>query len=127
MDKERFNKLTEFLERVPAIEKGIGSGVFENGLWWVKFKIDIENPLAWQVVQELGHIVNYISVNERLPNVFYPVSPPPYLNGGPDEFLSWVIESETDDFSPSQLQEWLEGRMPKPVDDLGSWENEEEE
>jgi hypothetical protein len=51
----------------------------------VKFAIDIEHPLAWSVVQELGHVLNYVSLEERLPTVFMPVSPPPYMNGGPDE------------------------------------------
>ena len=29
-------------------------------------------------------------LNERLPTVFMPVSPPPYANGPAREFLSWV-------------------------------------
>ena len=76
------------------------------------------------MVQELGCVVNYISIEERLPTVFYPVSPAPYMNGGPREFLSWVIESKDKDFTPSTLAEWLEGRLPDPVDDLKQWETE---
>ncbi|HWB91533.1 MAG TPA: hypothetical protein VG605_06760, partial [Puia sp.] len=68
--------------------------------------------------------VNYISLEERLPTVFYPVFPPPYLNGGP-EFLSWVIESKDKEFSPALLSEWLEGRLPRPVDDLKQWKTAE--
>jgi hypothetical protein len=60
-------------------------------------------------------------LNERLPTVFMPVSPPPYMNGGPWEFLSWVIESKSADFSPDQVREWLEGRLPRPVEDPGKW------
>ncbi len=48
------------------------------------------------------------------------VSPPPYMNGGV-EFLSWVIESTDSDFSPGKCAEWLEGRLPRPVDNLEKW------
>jgi hypothetical protein len=72
-------------------------------------------------VQELGHVINYISVNERLPVVFYPTSAPPYMNGGPDNFLYWIIESKMEDFSPEDLKKWLAGRLPNPVNDLQEW------
>jgi hypothetical protein len=111
---------------VPAIEGSIGKGG-DNELWSVKFSIDIDHSLAWRVVQELGHILNYVSVNERLPTVFMPVSPPVYLNGGPREFLSWVIESKSADFEPKHCLEWLEGRLPQPVDDLAAWKPGEDE
>jgi hypothetical protein len=119
---EHFNELENFITKLPGINLPIGKGQTEEGLWWIKFQFDIDHPLAWRVVQELGHVVNYLSVNERLPTVFYPVSPPPYLNGGPDQFLSWVIESKEKDFSPKLLSEWLEGRLPRPVNDLDEWE-----
>ena len=90
-------------------------------MWWVKFGIDIANPLAWHVVQELGHVLNYVSIEERLPTVFYPASPPPYMNGGPEDFLSWVIETKDPEFSPDRAREWLEGRLPRPVEDLEQW------
>jgi len=99
----------------------------EAGLWWVKFKIDIKHPLAWQVVQELGHVVNYLSLNEKLPTAFYPVSPPPYMNGGPEDFLSWVIENTDKEFKPDTLKEWLEGRLPQPVADASAWLTDEDE
>ena len=88
----------------------------DGGLWWVKFHIDIEHPLAWRVVQELGHVLNYISLEDRL-TVFMPVSPPPYMNGGPREFLSWVIEAKDASYASAKCAEWLEGRLPRPVDD----------
>lgn len=88
MEAPSFEELTDFMATIPAINSGIGQGVIEDGNWWIKFQIDIHHELAWQVVQELGCIVNYISIEERLPTVFYPVSPAPYLNGGPKEFLS---------------------------------------
>ena len=120
-----FSSLETFLRRVPAIRDSIGSGTDEYGMWWVKFDIDIDHELAWRVVQEFGHVLNYVSLDERLPTVFKPVSPPPYLNGGPHDFLSWVIECENSDFAPQQCAKWLEGRLPKPVDDLETWKNED--
>lgn len=116
-----FELLTEFISQVPALQPGIGQGQYDDGNWWIKFSIDISHELAWNVVQEFGHILNYLSLSERLPAAFYPVSPPPYLNGGPDEYLSWIIESKDPDFTPGQLRVWLEGRLPKPVNDLKGW------
>lgn len=127
MDKRAFNTLVEYLEKVPAIEKPVASGSDENGLWWIKFSIDTFHPCAWKVVQEIGHVCNYLSLNERLPTVFYPVSPPPYLNGGPEEFLSWVIETKDKDFKPGTMMKWLEGHLPRPVDDLTQWLIDENE
>src|SRR5260221_4869845 len=107
--------------RVPSIQAPMRKGTTTEGLWWVKFSLDLEHQLAWNVVQELGYVLNYISVDEPLPTVFMPVSPPPYLNGGPREFLSWVIESREPTFSPETCMKWLEGRLPRPVDDRESW------
>ena len=120
-----FTPLEMFLRRVPAISGPIGKGSDEPGTWWVKFAIDIENELAWRLVQEFGYVLNYVSLDERLPTVFKPVSPPPYMNGGPHDFLSWVIECESSEFSPGDCAKWLEGRLPRPVDDLATWKNEQ--
>jgi hypothetical protein len=124
MDDRAFKTLTDFMEKIPAINPSISTGTDDEGFWWVKFSIDIEHKLAWNVVQELGCIVNYLSINERLPTVFYPVSPAPYMNGGPEDFLSWVIETKDKDFKPGTLKKWLEGRLPNPVDNLDEWETE---
>ena len=118
--------LTSYLKRVPSVEKTIGTGS-ENGLWWCKLRLDIGHPLAWKVVQELACVLNYLSVDERLPTVFKPVSPPPYMNGGPDESLSWVIESTDPGFSPATCAEWLEGRLPRPVDDVTAWSGDDDD
>jgi hypothetical protein len=69
----------------------------------------------------MGHVLNYISISEPLPTIFKPVSPPPYMNGGPQQFLSWVIESTEKEFSPALCAEWLSGRTPRPIDDLSQW------
>jgi len=121
-DHDEFEELLSYLAKVPGVTGNIGSGTFDNGNWWVKFSLELSHPLAWHVVQELGSVLNYLSVDERLPTVFMPVSPPPYLNGGPDEYLSWVIESKEPSFKPGKVAEWLEGRLPRPVDDLSQWE-----
>jgi hypothetical protein len=122
-----FNSLTGFLKKIPSIKSGISTGVYDDGNWWCKFQIDITHQLAWNVVQELGHIINLISVNEKLPTVFYPVSPPSYLNGGPEEYLSWIIESKEKEFVPDNLTGWFVARLPDPVDDIEEWlENNEE-
>lgn len=125
MDERAFKSLIDYLEKVPAINSPIATGTDEEGFWWIKIQIDIENEFAWSVVQELGCVVNYLSINERLPTVFYPVSPAPYLNGGPTDFLSWVIETKDKKFKPGTLKKWLEGRLPNPVDDLEQWNMDE--
>src|SRR4051812_27705334 len=124
MENSDLETLEEYLKKIPAIEGAIGKGRFENGNWWVKFAIDIEHPLAWHVVQELGCVLNYLSIEERLPTIFKPVSPAPYMNGGPGDFLSWVIESTDPSFEPETCKKWLEGRLPRPVDDLDQWESD---
>jgi hypothetical protein len=122
--EDNCSELKAFIARIPSVKGNIASGQNAEGLWWVKFRVDIDNPLAWNVVQELGNIVNYLSVEERLPTKFFPVSPPSYLNGGPKDFLSWVIETDVQGFSSKDLCAWLEARMPRPVDDLAQWDLE---
>ena len=106
-----FRTLETFLSKVPGIVAPFGRGFDENGVW--------------NVVQELAHVLNYLSVNERLPTTFKPVSPPPYLNGGPHDFLSWVVECSDSAFKPGTAAEWLEGRLPQPVDDLSQWQGDD--
>ena len=123
-----FTRLAAFLQRVPAIQpRFFGSGEMSDGIWYVKFAIDIKHELAWRVVQELGHVLNFLSTTQQLPTVFKPVSPPAYLNGGPEEFLSWVIESTDKTFTPDTVAEWLDGRLPNPVDDLEQWKLEDDD
>ena len=125
-DDRDFGTLLAYLARVPGIEGKVGFGRLDDGNWWVKFGIDIAHPLAWSVVQELGCVLNYLSVKERLPTVFMPVSPAPYLNGGPRAFLSWVIESRDPSFKPGTCMKWLEGRLPQPVEDAAVWPADDE-
>jgi hypothetical protein len=122
-----FEELERYLRRIPAVENTLRSGANDDGTWWVKFRINIDHPLAWHVVQEFGNVLNLLSLNDRLPTIFKPVSPPSYLNGGPREFLSWVIESTSEEFTPSVCAEWLEGRLPRPVDELRQWSVDEDD
>jgi len=121
----QFDRLIAYLSRIPPVEMndtpsgGVGSGVDDN-VWWVKFSISIDHPLAWNAVQELGYVLNYLSASERLPTTFKPVSPPPYMNGGPRDFLSWVIECPVEGISPSKVAEWLKERLPQPVEDASA-------
>jgi len=46
------------------------------------------------------------------------------MNGGPDEFLSWLIECQNPEFRPGTCVEWLMGRLPNPVEDLEQWASE---
>lgn len=121
MDERAFTKLLEYLRRIPAITGTISYGADDDGRWWTKFSIDTTHPVAWNVVQELGHVLNELSLTERLPTVFKPVSPPPYLNGGPRDYLSWLIECVDPAFRPGTCAAWLEERLPKPVDDTSQW------
>src|SRR5438093_1333184 len=120
-DERDFDTLETYFKRLPGVDGKIGTGRAGDGNWWVKFSIDLDHPLAWNVVQELGCVLNYLSIKERLPTVFMPVSPPPYLNGGPREFLSWVIESKDPQFKPGTCMKWLEARLPRPVEDASAW------
>lgn len=118
-----FERLYQFFSKVPSVQESRidAHGTDGDHAWWFKFQIDIQHPLAWQTVQELGHVLNYLSTNERLPTQFLPVSPPPYMNGDASDFLAWVIQCNHPDFSPDVICDWLEARLPSPVDDVEQW------
>ena len=119
-----FERLEQFFSKIPCVqsERLIASGDDGANSWWFKFSIDIHHPLAWQTVQELGHVLNYLSTHERLPTQFMPVSPPPYMNGLAKDFLAWVIQCNHAEFSPDVVCDWLEARLPSPVDDVTQWQ-----
>jgi hypothetical protein len=123
MNHMNFDRLSRFLSQIPSIgpEGLMAHGSDGKQAWWIKFYINIEHPLAWQTVQELGHVLNYLSTHERLPSQFLPVSPPPYMNGDAKAFLAWVIETNHADFPPDVICDWLEGRLPNPVADVAQW------
>jgi hypothetical protein len=112
--------LVALLNTIPGV-RVLSNGQYDDGPWWVKLTIDVHHALAWRVVQELGHVLNLVSIEEPLPTRFYPVSPPPYMNGGPEDFLSWIIEATDVSFAPSLAAEWISGRLPRPIDDARQW------
>ena len=113
-------QMVKFLNSVPSVNV-IFHDVTPDSYWWIKLDIDISHHLAWNVVQELGFVLNYISLQEPLPTVFKPVSPPPYLNGGPSECLSWVIEPTAKAIDTRAVSAYLEQRLPQPVNDENAW------
>jgi hypothetical protein len=113
-------ELAVLVSNIPAVR--VLSRSEGQAVWWIKLVIDIHDPLAWRVVQELGHLLNFISFDQRLPTRFYPVSPPPYMNGGPAEFLAWIIAAAKPDVPPRTIQAVLEGRLPRPVTSTEAWE-----
>lgn len=118
--QDNLPRLVDYLNRVPGVSV-LSSDVTPDAYWWVKLNIDIGHPLAWRVVQELGFVLNDLSIDEKLPTIFKPVSPPPYLNGGPQDHLSWVIESSWNYIDPGWIASTLEGYLPRPVDTPDSW------
>ena len=118
--QQQLPMLIEFLNRIPAVEVTDHQAT-PDAYWGVKLDIDIAHPLAWNVVQALGFVLNDISLTEKLPTVFMPISPPPYLNGGPAECLSWIIETKFNYIYPQWIQTALEERLPHPVNELGAW------
>ena len=115
-----FTALAEYLHRVPGI-RSVSKGRDSDPGWEIELELDLDDGLAWATVQELAYVLNMLSIEDRLPARFLPVSPPPYLNGGPREFLSWMIQSMRNDFSPKHCKDWLESRLPSPVQDRAEW------
>jgi hypothetical protein len=46
------------------------------------------------------------------------------LNGGPTQFLSWVIEAAIPFLDGGYIADVLEARLPNPVDDERQWQLE---
>ncbi len=119
----KFKTLSDFINKTPSARFSSAGEIPDVKGWWVKLSIDIDHPLAWNVIQEYAHVLNELSLSERLPTIFKPVSPPPYMNGGPRDFLSWVIECPVPDQPPGTIMKWLESRLPAPVDGSSSWDD----
>ena len=65
MSEMNFDRLYDFFSKIPSVQKEriIAHGTDEQHAWWFKFSINVEHALAWQTVQELGHVLNYLSTN----------------------------------------------------------------
>jgi len=124
----RLAGLLGFLMRLPAVEPSDvpSAGEEADGAWWVRFAVDIDHELAWHTVQELAAVLNSLSADERLASLLKPLSPPPYLSGGPEECLSWIIEGAPE-LEPDVVAAALEARLPQPVEDEAAWFGESEE
>lgn len=118
--EDGLDRLQAFLARIPAIEV-ISASKAKVPIWWIKFDIDLRSAIAWHVVQNLAFVLNDICISECLPTVFKPKSPPPYLNGGPREFLHWVIEATIPLLNAGVITDFLEERLPSPVEDEKAW------
>jgi hypothetical protein len=113
-------QLRVLLVRIPPVHV-ISTSKPTATVWWVKLKIDLDSPIAWNVIQNLAFVLNGISVQERLPTVFKPDSPPPYLNGGPRQYLSWVVEATIPLLNAGVIAGLLEERLPEPLEDEDAW------
>lgn len=111
--------LANLVRGLPGVE-AVGHSQAGSDFWWVKFSIDRRHPLAWHVVQRLGYVLNYYSLEHRFATVFMPVSPPPALNGGP-EFLSWVIEAKLGLLDPRPVVKALRGALPAARKSEKAW------
>src|SRR2546423_2613303 len=58
---ENLSALQQFLERIPAVGM-VSLSEPSEPYWWAKLVIDIGHPLAWHVIQELGFVLNYLSL-----------------------------------------------------------------
>jgi len=122
---EGLSDLTDFLRRIPSLQV-LSHSLPTEPQWWVKLRIDIASPISWHIVQNLGFVLNYLSLEEPLPTVFRPVSPPPYLNGGPEDYLAWVIEAKIPFLDAGVIASFLQVRLPEPVEDEAQWLNQDE-
>jgi hypothetical protein len=113
-------KIKDLLLKIPCI-KDVYVSEKKKPFWWLKFSIDIDSNIAWNVVQEFSHILNYISVDEKLPTRFYPVSAPPYMNGGPKDFLYWIIEPTIPFVDSNIIYDFLIGRLPEDLEKEENW------
>ena len=116
-----FDNLQSALERIPAVSSVLSHGPDSYRQWWVELTIDIDSKIAWNIVQEISHILNYASYDEELKGVFKPVSPPSYKSGGPHDSLTWMIESRSADLTPDVCANWLVNRLPTPLEDESEW------
>jgi len=68
--------------------------------------ISVTRLPGWHVVQELGHVLNDLSLEERLPTTFKPMSPPPYLKWWATRLSELAYRMF---MKPGTVADWLEG------------------
>ena len=112
--------LADLIRQLPGVHPSVGRSTPEDAFWYVKFSLDRTHPLAWHVLQRLGFVFNYISLEFRYSTVFMPVSPPPYLNGGP-EFLNWAVEAKVPFYDPRHVTRALRAELPEHLGRAKAW------
>lgn len=91
----------------------------------MKFSIDVKHEVAWRGRTGARARLELSFFGRKTAYRVHAGFPFAYLNGGPRDYLSWVIESKDKDFAPATCAEWLEGRLPRPVSDLKQWSIED--
>ncbi|MFN0063572.1 MAG: hypothetical protein ACKVPX_13780 [Myxococcaceae bacterium] len=112
--------LVRFVKQIPAVNV-LANGEHEDGRWWIRIGIDLNEQIAWSVVQQLAFVLNQQSAGEQLPTLFMPVSLAPAVHGGPAGQLNWVIESREARVDPEWIARVLDARLPRPVNERERW------
>src|SRR5436305_5508933 len=61
--QQGLQNIKALLTKIPCIQF-VSTSEIGTPFWWLKFSIDINSQIAWTVVQELGQILNYLSIEE---------------------------------------------------------------
>ena len=113
--REGRQKLIALLSRIPCLSKFDSSGI-DFRYWWVGFDLDIQSPIAWRVIHQLGWYLNTQSSEMMLPTVFKPMP-----GERCDEPIRWQIASTAPRFDPADVASWLSGKLPQPISDEKAW------
>jgi hypothetical protein len=117
----RVKRLAKLIGTLPGVKGPVAHNASDQWFWWVKFTIDTRHALAWHVIQRLGYVFNYYSIEQHFDTKFMPVSPPPDLNGGPRQYLSWVVEATLGFYDPGPSMEALRRELPQNVKSKAEW------
>ena len=110
--------IKQFFGKIPCVQ-GV---VFVNiNSWYIKLDFDLNSKIVWNVIQELSFVLNNLSLLKKLPVIFKPISPPPYLNGGPERFLSWIIEPTSQGVDPTIIISTLAMYLPTQIENEKAW------
>ena len=101
MEYPTFDWLRKFLNATKAT-KFVTARLFEDGRWWVQFKLDLNHKMIWTVIQELGYVANNMVLIGKLPVKLLPWPSAPE-NGPPESMLFWRIERYDGRFSPDDF------------------------
>jgi hypothetical protein len=115
-----FSSLVRYVKAIPCVQEAEGYNEMAD-LWNFHLKLDITHEIAWHVVQYFAYVLNGLSLSVNLPTRFFPITPPVDLNGGPYDFLGWMIQCSDPQFSPDRCRDWLASRLPTPVGDITAW------